>query len=377
MTQKHLTILTALACCVCTAAFSSAQRAKNKHVYAVILAGGKGERLWPLSREEKPKQFLEFADHKTLLEHTVARINSLVPAQHRWVITNKAYEANVQDMLGNSIGAIISEPTQRNTGPALLLATLQVAQQDPDATILFLPADHAIKEKNKFCQGLHTALEFVADHDVVALIGLHPTYPATGYGYIEYKEPSQSELYKVVRFHEKPPLELAKEYVAAGNMLWNGGYFCGKVATFLALFQEHTPLLYEQAQGYVNGTVAYSELSDISFDHAVMEHAKNAYVLPLEITWSDIGNLKTFLSSLEAYQDKLDNVIAINANNNLIHNEGKFTALIGVDDLCIINTDDVLLVAHQKEVERVKEILAQLQEEGKNELRSALYKCQE
>lgn len=343
------------------------------HVYAVILAGGKGERLWPLSRDSKPKQFLEFFTDTTLLGHTFNRITPLLSSDKVWVITNKAHESQVRTILGDTIGGIITEPMARDTAPAVLLACLTIWEQDPEATLLFLPADHYIKEEALFCHGLEMILTFLNNtQNHVVLLGLSPTYPATGYGYIEYNRACEGTLYKVNRFHEKPSLNQAQKYLEADNMLWNGGYFCGKASTFLDLFKKHTPLLFEQALRYLNNEIAYSELKSISFDRAIMEQADNVYVLPLEITWSDVGNLKTFLSLQNYSQDNLANVATVNASNNLIYNENQLTALIGIDDVCIINTGDVLLISHQKEVERVKEILLQLPEGKTQKLRSIL-----
>ena len=370
---KSQTTLSIIAWILITTICKSNTVQENNHCYAVILAGGKGERLWPLSREHKPKQFLEFFENVTLLELTCNRVIPILPLEHIWVITNQLYKTQVSTILGHTLGGIISEPSARNTAPAILLACLTLSQHDPNATVIFLPADHYIKEEELFTEKLHILLSNVHINDGISLIGLRPTYPATGLGYIEYTKQSSSPLQKVVRFHEKPSASQAEKYLENDNMLWNGGYFCGKVSTFIALFQKHAPLIYDQVQGYLNNTVFYDQLTNISFDHAVLEHTQNIYVLPIEITWSDVGNLETFLSSQGQRQENIDNLVAINASNNLIHNKNKFTALIGVNDLCIINTDDVLLVAHQKEVERVKEILLKLQPFEKKKLRSKLF----
>jgi len=165
----------------------------------------------------------------------------------------------------------------------------------------------------------------------------------------------------------KHPLAKAEQYLKAGNTLWNGGYFCGKAATFIELFKEHAPWLYEQVEDYFAGKISYDRLTKISFDNAVMECVETAYVLPLHITWSDIGNLETFLVAQESFLDQLENVIAIDARNNLITSDSRITALLGVDDLCIVNTSDVLLVAKRSEVEKVKQVLQKLRGMGTSE----------
>ena len=361
---KKITLLIAGTVCLAIPHTKAHLLPEEDHVYAVILAGGKGERLWPLSREHKPKQFLSFSDDRTLLQHTIDRISPLMPTERTWIITNHAHAEHVQEIVGPTIGGIISEPATRDTAPALLFACLTLIQQDPDALLLFLPADHYIKEEALFCQGLSKAITFIQNHNTIALLGLYPTFPATGYGYIEYEATRTNKLHKVLMYHEKPPLAKAEQYLKAGNMLWNGGYFCGKAATFIELFKEHAPWLYDQVKDYFAGNLAYDKLTRISFDHAVMEHVEGAYVLPMHITWSDIGNLETFLVAQESFQDQLENVIPINARNNLISSNSRVTALLGVDDLCIVNTDDVLLVAKRSEVEKVKQVLQKIRTMG-------------
>lgn len=332
----------------------------NDHYYAVVLAGGKGERLWPLSRENKPKQFLEFLQNKTLIEHAIARVTSFIPKKNIWIITNQAYLDQVHVLFGNTLGGVISEPAARNTAPAVLLACLTIIEKDPQATIAFLPADHHIKEEAIFSHGLHTVLNKTSTSDAIGLIGLKPTYPATGLGYIEYDYHSCGGLHAVLKFHEKPQLAVAKEYFDVPNMLWNGGYFCGKASVFINHFKELTPLLYELVESYMHDEGSYASLPDISFDNAVLEKTSSMCVMPLAVTWSDVGNLKTFLSAKDNWQHNMKNVVNIDSENNLIHNPHTLTALLGVDDLCIINTQDVLIVAHQNDVERVKEVLQRL-----------------
>lgn len=213
------------------------------HVYAVILAGGSGERLWPLSRKYRPKQLLTVGNQGTLLDQAIERLLPTIPAENIRISTTKRYEKIIHNYVGNRIGTTIIEPSSRNTGPAILLTCMKLYEHDPDAVIIFVPADPFIpKEDNyRFINYVNQALAFSQSHDCITLLGVKPTMPATGYGYIEYIDNETQAPYKVVKFHEKPSLEVARNYMTMRTMLWNIGMFCGKASVFIDEFRYAAP----------------------------------------------------------------------------------------------------------------------------------------
>jgi len=336
-----------------------------KNVYFVILAGGSGTRLWPLSRSEKPKQFLAVGNKKTLLAQTIDRVCDLVDKKNIWISTTKKHKENIKKYVGNSIGHIIEEPGLRNTGPAILLACMKIYQQNPQASIIFLPADPFIPNKTAFVNSLKQAIDFTCKNNQITLLGLKPTYPATGYGYIEFDKSSRETApFKVKKFHEKPTLEVAKNYTKKENMLWNIGMFCGKATIFLQEFKKEAPKIFQGVNAYVNGNGDYKTVKSDSIDYAVMEKSSNIFVLPVEFAWCDVGNIEVFLSIQKKHMQLDENVITVEANNNLVDTKNKLVALIGVDDLCIVETDDILLITKRNQAEKVKEIVNKLKKEN-------------
>jgi len=337
----------------------------SSHVYCVILAGGSGERIWPISRQHRPKQFLSINDKETFLEQTINRIEGIIFPDNIWICTGQDHVQQIQDIVGNRIGKIVVEPVARNTGPAVLLSCLELQSVDPDALVIFLPADAYIptEETEKFANYVAKAISFTQQHDHIAVFGLKPSWPATGYGYIEFgKDSLLHELAPVTKFHEKPSHEGAQTYVSSG-MLWNLGMFCGKTAVFVEEFKKWAPDVFQNVMNYVHDQEYYGMVKKISIDCAVIEKSDNVWVLPSHFTWNDIGNIAVFLS-LRAQQGLLtDKLTLINATNNLVDVPDRLVALLGVDNLCIVQTNDVLLVAQKNEVERVKELIALLKKE--------------
>lgn len=329
----------------------------KNNFYIVILAGGKGERLWPLSRQTKPKQLLPFEENFTLLEQTVERVKELVPVENIWIVTTQQHEQSIKNIVGDTVGEIIAEPMSRNTAPAILYTCMRIQEKNPNATIAFLPADHAISPKQSFVDALHTALSYSENNDVITLLGLKPTYAATGYGYIEYKE-SHRDLHSILSFHEKPTPARAEQYIQTPNMLWNIGIFCGTITRFLDEFKLHTYDLYKKIHKYMLTNQGYEDAQNISIDYAVIEKSIKTVVLPVDFEWSDVGNLDIFLT---AQKKKFPTKkICIDAHNNTIDVPDKLVALIGVNDLCIVQTNDVLVIAKRSEVEKVKQVVQEL-----------------
>lgn len=340
----------------------------NKKLYIVVLAGGKGERLWPLSRTKKPKQLLPFYAEKSLLEHTVTRVSSLTERERLWVVTTEQHKTEIEQLVGGSVGKVFAEPASRNTAPAILLTCNQIKKEDPNAIVLFVPADQFVGQDDLYLDALCNAVNFASDNSGITLLGLKPTYPAIGYGYIEYDQSQKLEdkakPLSVLRFHEKPNKQTAEMYCSFSNMLWNIGVFCGTISSFISEYVATAPNMVKQLDAYLSDNFAYHDIEHISIDHAVLEKSSQIYVLPTSFTWSDVGDLETFISLHDVVQMHADQVVSIQSQENVISVPKKLVALIGVEDLCIVETDDVLLIAKRDQTQRVKEVLKALREKN-------------
>lgn len=331
----------------------------HSHIYVVILAGGNGERLWPLSRQDRPKQLLYMGD-KTLLEHAVDRAELIVPAKRIWISSTIQHKHMIEEIVQNRVGGFIVEPSSRNTAPAILLSCLHLYEQDPDAQILFVPADPFIPvhEYMRYCGFLDHAIDFIERNNSLLLLGIKPTYPATGYGYIEF-DVAQSDNgnapFKVIHFHEKPSPVVAQRYVESGNKLWNIGMFCAKASVFLDEFKRLAPAMFESIISYRNGRESYDSIVSSSIDYVIMEKSDNVWVLPVDFAWCDVGNIEIFLSLEQTEHDAP--LVTIDSHNNKVNSVDKLIALVGVNDLCIVQTDDALLIAKCGKTEQVKEVV--------------------
>ena len=328
-------------------------------VYSGILAGGSGERLWPLSTHESPKQFIPFIDKKSLLALTVERLDACKKSNDEiFVITGSSFVSKVKQHADSKIDFVIEEPVGRNTAPAILLSCLQVYQKDQDSIVSFFPADHFIPERDKFCRVIQQAVAYVKDNDVIATLGFVPTYPGTGYGYIQagMAEEKKSFFYPAKKFHEKPNLKKAQQYLAQENMFWNAGMFLAKTSVLLKAFELHAPILWSAMQDYISGGCSYNSLEKESVDYAIMEKSKNIVVFTADFEWYDVGNINVFLKIKSRYEEKASNVINVDASNNLAYTDKKVVACIGIENLCIVETDDVLLITSCKSAEKVKEV---------------------
>jgi mannose-1-phosphate guanylyltransferase len=259
-------------------------------VYFVILAGGSGERLWPLSTQVKPKQLLVAGQQHTLLEQAINRVRSLAPQENIWISTTRQHEKAIRKALGDKIGNILAEPGSRDTGPAILYNCFEIYNKNPEAIVVFLPADPFIPEDdiNLFTQSLETAIHFVRHHDHITLLGVKPTYPATGYGYIEYDPTgTTAQPWPIKRFREKPSADVAQQYLEAGTMLWNIGMFCAKATVFMHEFKQEAPEIFDGIFKVSKGEMAYEQVKAESIDYAVMEKSRNISVLPVTFSWCE------------------------------------------------------------------------------------------
>ena len=330
---------------------------QNEHLYVILLAGGGGERLWPLSRRNKPKQLLTLDEQSTLVQQTVARIAPLVKREHIWIVTAACYEHDLRVLIGDDVGLFVVEPTARNTAAAVMLSCLMLQVLDPEATVLILPTDHYIPSVEKFNEFVSHAIDCAKTSEDIILFGVRPTYPATGYGYITYDKNKEAVPYPVSAFHEKPVEAVAQQLIDTGSSLWNIGIFCGRVSILVREAEKHAPDIFKAVSSYWLEGTAYDTIPSLSFDHAVIEKSTSLSVLPVDLVWCDVGNLTSFLSLQQRTRQNAPAVVAIDSQNNLIDVENKLVALIGIKDVCVVQVGAVLLIARRDETEKVKQVL--------------------
>jgi mannose-1-phosphate guanylyltransferase len=348
-------------------------------IYALILAGGSGERFWPLSRRARPKQLLRFISDKTLLEETLARLEGFIPAERILILTNADQERAVRRLLGSFPKEnIIAEPTKRDTAAAVALGTGWVAARDHGAIMIVLPADHVIANQAALQETLALGAAAAEETGALVTIGIKPTWACPGYGYIELGKPIQlrkradnDAIHRVVRFREKPNRDLAESFLRKGNFRWNAGMFVWSVPTVLREFNRYAPELADfisQLRAPKNFEKAlrkrFSKLPRISFDYAIMEKADRVLVLEASFDWDDIGSWRAVANYFE--KDKQGNaancaITALDSSNNIVFEEdGTTIALLGVHDLIVVRTKDALLVCHRHEAENIKNLIGKL-----------------
>jgi len=341
---------------------------------AVILAGGCGTRLFPLSRKNFPKQFLKIGDEKSLFQKTIERtLKAVNDRQDVLIVTNKEYIFHLKNQL-KEIGLsekdvhIIAEPIGRNTAPAIALAVKYLIDRIRvpwEETIFVTPSDHIIYPVDKFVEYIDKANQ-LAKSSYIVTFGIKPTKPETGYGYIEAGE-DINHGYKVKKFHEKPSFEKATEYLMKGNFYWNSGMFAFNVESILEEFKNYAKDIYQmiESKTYEQILENFSSMPNISIDYAVMEKTKKAVLIPMSITWSDVGswdNVDEILPKDENKNLKIGKIIDIDTKNTMIIANKRLISTIGVEDLIIIETDDVILIANKKKAQEVKEVVKKLKE---------------
>jgi mannose-1-phosphate guanylyltransferase len=361
--------------------------------HAVILAGGRGTRFWPRSRTRTPKQLLNIIGEETMLEQTVTRLRPLIPADRIWTVTNAEQAAAVKKQVPAAARKrVVTEPVGRNTAAAVALSALHVRHAAKgDALMAVLPADHFIAQPEKYRKIVSAALELARESGRMIVLGIPPTRPDTGFGYVERSGDalgsSDFPAFAVRRFTEKPVLELAKEYVASGNFQWNAGMFFWRVSTFLDNLKRFLPKTHEALESLAENIgkktyerrlrAIYPKLENISVDYAILENATRqegpprVFVIPADVGWSDIGSWAAVYELLAKHPG--DNVLAgrglaLDATGNFLYSPTKFVAAIGIRDLIVVETPDALLIVPRDRAQDVAKIVKSLEERKLNKL---------
>ncbi len=354
---------------------------KELKTFPILLAGGTGSRLWPVSRELFPKQLVNLAGDNSLIQDTINRLSPVLDPNNVRVVCgdDHFYEVSrhLEEINVPSDGKVISEPCGRNTAPAILLAMLSILKNEKDAIILVFPSDHVISDQKGFNDSLKKAIT-LANKNKIVTFGIKPDYPETGYGYIEGGKSTGNDASAVKRFVEKPDEKTAKAYLKAGNFYWNSGMFAFKASIMIKEFQEHEPAMLKQIKSILsknNGVPIdqYNNLSDISFDYAIMEKTKKAVVLPVDFGWSDIGSWKSLYDFMPKEQDNNvieGDVILQNTRNCFIRSEDRLVVTNDLENIVVVETPDTVFISDLENSRNVKTIVNKLKKEGRKECES-------
>jgi mannose-1-phosphate guanylyltransferase len=366
---------------------------KQLRAHAIILAGGRGTRFWPRSRTRTPKQLLNIVGDTTMLEQTVERLQPLIPADRIWSVTNSAQAVALRKQLPAAARRrVLTEPVGRNTAAAIALAAIHVRHAaGGDALLAVLPADHFIALPNAYRKIVEAALNVAREPGRMVVLGIPPTHPETGFGYIERMGESAAgaafPVFAVRRFAEKPQLQTAKEYLASGNHHWNAGMFFWRVSTFMEALRAFLPKTHEALEGLARQIgkrgyesalkKIYPKLENISVDYAILERATKesgaprVFVIPAEIGWTDIGSwsaVHQLLAKTSGENIFAGHGHALDAHGNFLWSPGKFVAAIGVHDLIVVDTPDALLICPRDRAQDVGKIVKILEEQKKQKL---------
>lgn len=357
----------------------------SKTLYALILAGGVGTRLWPRSRTTMPKQMLGLTSDRTMIQQTFDRVRELIDPHHIWVMTNAEYVDLVRSQLPEIPAAnVVGEPAPRGTAPAIGLGAQFVAKQNPAGVMFCLHADHFIADEAGYRAAMQRAAA-LAEEEWLVNLAVTPTRAETGYGYVEVGEAVAGQGgYEVVRFREKPDAETARTYVESGRYLWNTGIFCWRTDRIQSEFARLLPHI-QQTLTTIGRTIGNADFQETlwgeweqlrgetTIDHGIMEHATRVATVPMNVGWNDVGAWDS-LATLLPRDDKGNSVtgagdtIVLESENTFVHSEEKLVAVVGVRDLIVVDMDDALLVMHQERAQDVKKIVNELKARGRTDL---------
>lgn len=343
--------------------------------WLVILAGGRGERFWPLSRTVHPKQFLSLVGNESMLRTTRERVRSLIDDRHTWVVTGQDYVQKVQENLpGVPPAQILGEPVGRNTAPSIAWAATAIMDRDPDGVMLVLPSDHMIQRPAVFRRLAAEAMERAEERGGFYTFGIVPTHPETGYGYIERDGDGPSPaVQKVARFVEKPPVEEAERMVASGRYLWNSGMFVFPVGEFMEAVACHLPDLSTGLRTIMREPARlpqiFGELPEVSVDHGILEKVREMYVLQADIEWDDVGTFAALARLLPRNDEKnaaRGHAVFVDSENVTAISDGPVVSFIGVRDLVVVATQDAVLILPPERAQDVRQVVQALKE-GRHE----------
>ncbi|MCT4632955.1 MAG: mannose-1-phosphate guanylyltransferase [Firmicutes bacterium] len=330
---------------------------------AVIMAGGSGSRFWPMSRREKPKQFLELSGKDTLLNETIGRISKVIDIDNIYIIGNKLHKKILENTLPSSFNLdnILYEPMAKNTAPAIAVSAKYIKDQKGDCIISVFPADHHMDE-DEFVDHLKLGMEYLEKNENILTFGIKPTFPSTGYGYIKYHANKELLSQKVDKFVEKPDYQTAMKYLEMKNYLWNSGMFLFRASTIIEEFQSHMPDLYDIL---INNEIKqenlqnfYNSFPSISFDYGILEKSQNVYVIPYYGQWSDLGSWDSLdtVSELDQNRNIVDgNTLLMDTENSILMGNSKKIVSIGLKDIVFIETDDAILICDKNKSQKIKD----------------------
>lgn len=347
------------------------------HTYAIIMAGGVGSRFWPKSRESKPKQYLSLVDDGSLIQNTTARLQGLFSTENIVIVSTHNQKELLQAQLPwLPLENILFEPMGRNTAPAIGLAAIHLLDMDPEAIMVVLPADHRITNTRLFQDTVKTALEMTRKNsDVLVTLGIRPSYPATGYGYIQAGSAVENNVYSVAQFVEKPDRALAEDFIKTGNYFWNSGMFVWRADTIIRQIKKYMPGLYaglERIRSLLHSdqydaacTHVYDSMSGQSIDYGVIEKAEQVYMVQADFDWSDLGTWEEVYNN--SPKDEFDNVVVgqpliKDVKNSYIESSERTVCVIGVDGLVIVDQPDALLICKKERSQEVRWVTKKLRE---------------
>ena len=342
------------------------------NLFAVIMAGGVGSRFWPRSKKKNPKQLLKIFGENTMIQDTVERIKGICPIENILIVTNEKQKNGVAEQLPDIPAEnIIIEPFGRNTAACIGLASIIIQERSSNAVSFVLPADHVIIEKDDFLKTLKTAANYAIENPALVTIGIHPTRPETGYGYIQIDEDSgKNNVFKVMTFAEKPNYNTAVNFIKSGDFFWNSGMFIWRTETILNEIKKHMPDLYEglmQIKEQINSpdfknnlSNIYGQLKSVSIDYGIMEKSENVFLVKGKFSWSDVGSWEAVYQLSKKDEEgnvKIGKIYTDMVLDSYIYSPDNFTAVIGLDNIIVINYKDTLLICRRDKAQDVKNII--------------------